>query len=55
MKQKELNMLDDKVSNILEELDVNLKTLELRWRFYKKLHDFEKVRKLRLSGKEKNK
>ena len=25
MKQKQLNMLDDEVSNILEELDVNLK------------------------------
>ena len=28
-----LNMLDDEISNILEKLDINLTTLELRCRF----------------------
>ena len=48
-------MLDDEVSNILENLDVNLTTLELICRFCKKPHDFEKERELRLLRKKKNK
>ena len=46
-------MLDDEVSNILENLDVNLTNLELICRFCKKPHDFEKERELRLLGKKK--
>ena len=46
-------MLDDEISNILEKLDVHLKTLELRCKFCEKPHDFVKERKLRLSAKEK--
>ena len=46
-------MLDDEISDILEKLDVNLITLELRCRFCKRPHDFEKDRELRLSAKEK--
>ena len=46
-------MLNDEMNNILERLDVNLKTLELRCIFYEKPHDFEKERELRLSAKEK--
>ena len=37
-------MLDNKISNILEKLDVNLSTLKLRCSFCKKPHDFEKER-----------
>ena len=48
-------MLDDKISNILEKLDVNLTTLELRCRSCEKAHNFEEERKLRMSAKEKNK
>ena len=40
------------MDNILEKLDVNLTTLELRSRFSQKPHDFEKERELRLSAKE---
>ena len=54
MKQKEnLNMLDDEINDVLEKLDVNLTTLELRCIFCEKPHDFEKERELRLSAKEK--
>ena len=45
-------MLDDKIRNVLEKLDVNLTTLDLRCRFCKKPHDCEKQRELGLSGKE---
>ena len=38
-------MLDDEISYILEKLDVNLTTLELRCRFCEKPHDFEKNEK----------
>ena len=48
-------MLDDKISNILQKLDVNLTTLELTCRFCEKPHNFEEERKLRISAKEKNK
>ena len=44
-------MLDDEISNILENLDVNTTTLELRCRFCQKPHDFEKERELRLLAK----
>ena len=48
MKQKtELNILDDEISDILEKLDVNLTTLELRCKFCKKPDDFKEERKLR--------
>ena len=48
-------MLDDKISNILQKLDVNLTTLELTCRFCEKPHNFEEERKLRISAKEKYK
>ena len=37
-------MLDDKISNILEKLDVNLTTLELRCRFCEKPQNFGEKR-----------
>ena len=46
-------MLDDKISNIFEKLDVNLTTLQLRCRFHKKPYNSAEERKLRLSSKEK--
>ena len=51
--KRKLNMLDDEINDILEKLDVNLTTLELRCIFCEKPHDFEKERELRLSAKEK--
>ena len=45
-------MLDDEIRNVKEKLEVNLTTLEIRYRFCKKPHDFERQRELRLSGKE---
>ena len=51
--ERELIMLNDEMSNVLERLEVNLTTLELRCRFYEKPHEFEKERELRLSAKEK--
>ena len=50
---KKLNMLGDETNDILEKLDVNLTTLELRCIFCKKPYDFKKERVLRLSAKEK--
>ena len=50
--KRKLNMLDDEINDILEKLDVNLTTLELRYIFYDKSHDFEKERELRFSAKE---
>ena len=49
-------MLDNEISDILEKLDADLTTLELKCTFFKtfeKPHNFEKERKLRLSAKEK--
>ena len=46
-------MLDDEINNILEKLDVNLTTLELRCVYCEQPHDFEKEKELRLSAKEK--
>ena len=51
--KRKLNMLDDEINDILEKLDVNLTTLELRCIFCEKPHDFEKERELRLSVEEK--
>ena len=51
--KRKLNMLADKVSDILETLGANLTTLELRCRFCEKLHNFEEERKLILSANEK--
>ena len=51
--ERKLNMLDDKISDILETLDANLTTLELRCRFCEKSHNFEEERKLILSANEK--
>ena len=48
-----LNMLDDEINDILEKLDVNLTTLELRCIFCEKPCDFKKECELRLSPKEK--
>ena len=42
----------DEISDILEKLDIDLTTLELRCKFWKKPHEFEKVGELRLSAKE---
>ena len=50
--KRKLNMLNDEKSDILEKLDVDLTTLELKCRFYEKPHDFEKERESRLSAKE---
>ena len=50
MKQKiKLNMLGDEIGDILEKLDINLTTLELRCIFCEKPCDFKKERELRLS------
>ena len=46
-------MLNDEIRDILEKVDVNLTTLELRCNFCEKPHGFEKERELRLSAKEK--
>ena len=51
--KRKLNMLDDEINDILEKLDVNLTTLELRCIFCEKPYDFKKERELRLSAKEK--
>ena len=40
--KRKLNMLDDEISDILEDLDVNSTTLELRCYFCKKTHNFKK-------------
>ena len=53
--KRKLNILDDKINNILEKLDVNLTTLKLRCIFWGKPYDFEKERELRLSAKRKKK
>ena len=50
--KRKFNMLDDEKDDILEKLDVDLTTLELRCRFCENSYDFEKERKLRLSSKE---
>ena len=51
LKEQEINetkrmfyMLDDEISDTLEKLNVNLTILELRCKFCKKPHDFEKER-----------
>ena len=46
-----LNMLDDEINDILEKLDVDLRTLELRCNFLEKRHDLEDKIELRLSTK----
>ena len=51
--KRKLNMLDDEINDILEKLDVNLTTLELRCIFCEKPYNFKKERELRLSAKEK--
>ena len=40
--KRELNLLDDEISNILEKLDVNLTALELRCKFHKSHMIFKK-------------
>ena len=50
--KRKMNMLDDEIKRILEKLDVDLTTLELRCKFCEKPHDFEEERELRLSAKE---
>ena len=44
-------MLDDEINDILEKLDVDLRTLELRCNFLEKRHDLEDKIELRLSAK----
>ena len=51
--KRKLNILDDEIDDILQKLDVNLTTLELRCIFWEKPHDSGKGRELRLSLKEK--
>ena len=41
-RKRKLNMLDDEISDILEQLDVDSKTLELRCSFCEKPHNFKK-------------
>ena len=50
--KRKLNMLDDEINEILEKLDVNLTTLELRCVFCEKPCNFKKECELRLSTKE---
>ena len=45
-------MLDDEINGILEKLDENLTTLELRCIFCEKPNNFKKEKELRLSAKE---
>ena len=52
--KRELNMLDDEISKIIEKLDVNLTNLELRCRFCENSHNFEKERELRLKEEVEN-
>ena len=47
-------MLDDEISDIIEKLDVNTTTLELRCRFYEKPHDFEKKKRIKIISKKTN-
>ena len=51
--KRKLNMLDDEISSILEKLDENLTTLELRCIFCEKPYNCKKESELRLSAKEK--
>ena len=54
--KRKLNMLDDNKSDTLEELDVDLTTLELKCKFFEnfeKPHDFKTEKILRLLWKEK--
>ena len=46
-------MLDDKINNILEKLDVDLKTLELKCKFLEKSNDFEEEIELTIISKKK--
>ena len=48
-------MLHDEINDILEKLDVDLMTLELRCKFLEKAHDFEEQIELTLSAKKKKK
>ena len=48
-------MLHDDINDILEKLDVDLMTLELRCKFLEKPHDFEEQIELTLSAKKKKK
>ena len=41
-KKRNLNVLDDKISDIFEKLDVNVTTMKLKYRFCEKPHNFEK-------------
>ena len=45
MKKRKLNMLDDKISDIFKKLDVNVRTLKLKFRFCEKPHNFEKQKR----------
>ena len=48
-------MLHDEINDILEKLDVDLMTLELRCKFLEKPHDFEEQIELTLTAKKKKK
>ena len=49
--KRKLNMFDEETNKILEKLDENLTTLELRCIFCGKPYDFKKRKRLRLSAK----
>ena len=51
--KRELNMLNNEISNNLEKLGADLTTSRLKCKFFEKPHSFEKERELRLSAKEK--
>ena len=46
--KRKLNMLNDEINDILQKLDVNLTTLELRCIFCEKPYEFKNERELRL-------
>ena len=48
-------MLDYEISNLLENLNVNLASVSLKCIFYKKPHNFEEERELKLPAKKRNK
>ena len=50
-----LNMLDDKINDIFEKMDVDLTTLITKWNFFVKPYEYdsiEKERELRILAKE---
>ena len=53
---RKLNILDDEINDILEKLDVDLRTLRLKCNFFEKPYEYnsiEKERELRILAKKK--